>query len=456
MPVGVVEALLAARADRGVLLRGEFRPEGREREWCDPEVLRSLRQRSLAALRKEVEPVEAPVLARFLPEWQGVGSDARGVDRLVEVVRQLQGVPIPASVLERDVLSSRVSDWSPRLLDELAAAGEVVWVGAGPLGRDDGKVLLFLRGQAAALRPVTGGGGGDRPSDPEHDRIREVLARRGACFFRELAGADDKASLNALWDLVWAGEVTNDSFAALRAFVSGGSASSRRSGSANKRPRPGSLTVLGPPKAQGRWALVEAELPLGDVTPTERSYALSAALLDRHGVLTREAVRGEGHGGGFAAVYPVLRTMEESGRARRGYFVAGLGGAQFALPGAVDRLRARREATGEVLVLAATDPANAYGVSLSWPVPGPRRVAGAYVVLVDGLASLYVEKGAKSLVALRPFDGTWEDAAVGALDGLVASGRVRRLAVERYDDALAPVLRAAGFVPSPRGLVRYA
>ena len=157
LPVGVVEALLAARADRGVLLRGEFRPEGREREWCDPEVLRSLRQRSLAALRKEVEPVEAPVLARFLPEWQGVGSDARGVDRLVEVVRQLQGVPIPASVLERDVLSSRVSDWSPRLLDELAAAGEVAWVGAGPLGRDDGKVLLFLRGQAAALRPVGGG-----------------------------------------------------------------------------------------------------------------------------------------------------------------------------------------------------------------------------------------------------------------------------------------------------------
>jgi ATP-dependent Lhr-like helicase len=457
LPVGVVEALLAARADRGLLLRGEFRPEGQEREWCDPEVLRSLRQRSLAALRREVEPVEAPVLARFLPEWQGVGSEARGIDRLVEVVRQLQGVPVPASVLERDVLSARVSDWSPRLLDELAAAGEVAWVGAGPLGRDDGKVLLFLRGQAAALRPVSppgGGGGGERPPDAEHDRIREVLARRGACFFRELAGADDKASLDALWDLVWAGEVTNDSFAALRAFVSGGT--SRRTGSANRRPRPGSLTVLGPPKAQGRWSLVESELPLGDVTPTERSYALAAALLDRHGVLTREAVRGEGHGGGFAAVYPVLRTMEESGRARRGYFVAGLGGAQFALPGAVDRLRARREDTGEVLVLAATDPANAYGVSLPWPATGPRRVAGAYVVLIDGRASLYVEKGAKSLVALRPFDGTWEHVAVGALDGLVGSGRVRRLAVERYDDALDPVLRAAGFVPSPRGLVRYA
>ena len=173
-------------------------------------------------------------------------------------------------------------------------------------------------------------------------------------------------------------------------------------------------------------------------------------------MLTREAVRGEGHGGGFAAVYPVLRASEESGKARRGYFVAGLGGAQFALPGAVDRLRSARDVTGEVLVLAATDPANAYGVSLPWPVPGPRRVAGAYVVLVDGQASLYVEKGAKALLALRPLDGSWEEAAVGALDGLMASGRVRRLAIERFDDGLAPALRGAGFVPSPRGLVRYA
>ena len=255
---------------------------------------------------------------------------------------------------------------------------------------------------------------------------------------------------------MWAGEVTNDSFAALRAFVAAGGGSRRGASKGSKRPRPGSLTVLGPPKGQGRWSLVEAELPLGDVTPTERSHALAAALLDRHGVLTREAVRGEGHGGGFAAVYPVLRASEESGKARRGYFVAGLGGAQFALPGAVDRLRSARDVTGEVLVLAATDPANAYGVSLPWPVPGPRRVAGAYVVLVDGHASLYVEKGAKALLALRELDGSWEEAAVGALDGLMASGRVRRLAIERFDEGLAPALRAAGFVPSPRGLVRYA
>ena len=432
-------------------------------------MLRSLRQRSLAALRKEVEPVDAGALAGFLPAWQGVGSDARGLDRLFEVVRQLQGVAIPASVLERDVLPARVADYYPRQLDELTAAGEVVWMGAGPLGRDDGKVMLFLRGNAALLRPVTGG---DRPEGPEHDGLRGFLGRRGASFFRELSGAavafghagGDKLLLDALWDLVWAGEVTNDSFAPLRAFA-GGAGSRSRAAKRSGRPRVGALTVLGPPKAQGRWSLVEADLPIADVSATQRGHALATALLDRHGVLTREAVRGEGHPRGFAGVYPVLRAMEESGRCRRGYFVAGLGGAQFALPGAVDRLRAdRRDSVRGPLVLAATDPANVYGLSLPWPhrpqtgtkpVVGPRRVAGAYVVLLDGLPCLYVEKGAKGLVALRPFDGSWEDAAVAALGALVSSGRVRRLSVERYDEGLEPVLRAAGFVPTPKGLVRY-
>ena len=185
---------------------------------------------------------------------------------------------------------------------------------------------------------------------------------------------------------------------------------------------------------------------------------LAAVLLDRHGVLTREAVRGEGHAGGYAAVYPVLRAMEEAGRVRRGYFVAGLGGAQFALAGAVDRLRARPfdDAGPTALVLAATDPANPYGVALPWPVKGPQRAAGAYVVLIDGVASLYLERGGRALVTLRPYDGSWEHAAVEALGSLVVDGRLRRLALERFDDELSPVLRSAGFVPSPRGLVRYA
>jgi ATP-dependent Lhr-like helicase len=453
LPVALVDDLLARRAEAGLLLRGEFRPDGTEREWCDLEVLRQLRQRSLAALRKQVEPVEATELGRFLPAWQGVGSSARGIGRLVEVVAQLQGVAIPASVLERDVLSSRVADYSPAFLDQLAAAGEVVWVGAGPLGRDDGKVMLFLRGDAGLLRPNAGG---ERPESAEHDRLREVLSQRGACFFRELAGSDDDESLEALWDLVWAGEVTNDSFAPLRALT----ARKRRSSSASGRrgkPNLGSLTVLGPPRAQGRWSLVDADLPRDESSATQRSMRLASVLLDRHGVLTRESVRGEGHAGGFAAVYPVLRAMEEAGRVRRGYFVAGLGGAQFALAGAVDRLRSRpdEDAAPKPLVLAATDPANPYGVALPWPVKGPQRAAGAYVVVLDGLPSLYLERGGRAIVTLRAYDGSWETAAVEALGGLVADGRLRRLALERFDEELGPVLRGAGFVPSPRGLVRY-
>ena len=457
VPVELVRAELGALARAGTLVRGEFRPDGTEREWCDHEVLRILRQRSLAALRREVEPTAPEALGRFLPAWHGIGTEAGGLDRTYEVVSQLQGVAVPASVLERDVLAARIRDYSPRLLDELMAAGEVLWVGAGPLGRDDGKVVLALRGSVLARSLPAG----ERPEGEEHDRLRSVLAGRGACFFRELGGADDGATLDALWDLVWAGEVTNDSLAAVRALRGRGGGSGRGQGRGGRgsggRPRPGRLALLGPPRGQGRWSLVDR----GGVSPTEAAAAQAGALLERHGVLTREAVRGEGVVGGFAAVYPVLRAMEESGRVRRGYFVAGLGGAQFALPGAVDRLRSARQGAadggpGAALVLAATDPANPYGLALPWPATGPRRTAGAYVVLLDGVATLFVERGAKSLLALRPYDGTWEAAAVAALTSLVADGRLARLSVERADPELTPHLHAAGFVPTPKGLVRYA
>ncbi|MGQ0520265.1 MAG: Lhr family helicase [Actinomycetota bacterium] len=449
LPVATVRAELAGLARAGTLVRGEFRPDGTEREWCDAEVLRILRQRSLAALRREVEPTSPEALARFLPAWQGVGAGAGGLDRTFEVVSQLQAVAVPASVLERDVLAARIRDYAPRYLDELLAAGEVMWVGAGPLGRDDGKVVLLLRGSPLA-RAVPAG---EAPGGGEHDRLRRVLAGRGACFFRELGGTHDATTLDALWDLVWAGEVTNDSFAAVRALRTSTRAGAGRG--AKGRPRVGRLTALGPPRGQGRWSLVDR----GGTSATEAATAVAGALLERHGVVTREAVRGEGVAGGFAGVYPVLRAMEESGRVRRGYFVAGLGGAQFALPGAVDRLRTVRAAGGDrapALVLAATDPANAYGLSLPWPAPGPRRVAGAYVVLLDGLATLFVERGGRTLVALRPYDGTWEADAVAALLTLVAGGRLARLSVERCDPELAPHLAAAGFVPTPKGLVRYA
>jgi ATP-dependent Lhr-like helicase len=456
-----VEDRLRALAAAGSLLEGAFRPGGAAHEFTDPDVLRQLRRRSLARLRREVEPVEAEVLARFLPAWHGVAGTAGGLGRLVEVVAQLEGVPIPASVLERDVLAARVAGYTPRLLDELGAAGEVVWVGRGTLGRDDGRVALFRRDRVELL--ATAGTAEDRPSQPVHDAIRAHLQRRGASFFPQLRAAvadarSDDELLDALWDLVWAGEVTNDTIAALRAL------SLPRSRS-KATPRPGRLVALGPPRAAGRWSLV-ADLVGEERTPTERGHALATSLLERHGVVTREAVAAEGIAGGYASVYPVLRAMEESGRARRGYFVAGLGAAQFALPGAVDRLRAARD-DGEpsVRILAATDPAQPYGAALSWPRGADderlplQRTAGAYVVLVDGRAALYLERGGRGLLTLpAAADAAVRDRAVAALPSLVApGGPLRELRLERVDRApvgessLAEALREAGFRSSYRG-----
>ena len=277
LPVGIVEDALERLLAAGTLLRGEFRPGGAEREWCDPDVLRLLRRRSLARLRREVEPVDPAALARFLPEWHGVApagsapTPFRGtaaLERLAEVVDQLAGLPIPASVLERDVLPARIPGYQPRLLDELGSLGEVAWVGRGSLGRDDGRIALFRPGREA-LRPVGPAEGVERPSGPRHEAIREHLARRGASFYRELhaaaGGGSDREVLDALWDLVWAGEVTNDTFAPLRALRW------KRTGSGgNRRPRAGRLTALGPPEAAGRWSLVE---PPAALTSTERLHA---------------------------------------------------------------------------------------------------------------------------------------------------------------------------------------
>jgi ATP-dependent helicase Lhr and Lhr-like helicase len=477
-----LERLVAA----GTLLRGEFRPGGAEREWCDPDVLRSLRRRSLARLRHEVEPVEPAALARFLPDWQGVAAVGAGrpalrgqaaLERLAEVVDQLAGVPIPASVLERDVLPARIPGYQPRLLDELGALGEVAWVGRGSLGRDDGRIALYRPGWEI-LRAAAAGLGDEaaRPEGSRHDAIRELLARRGATFYRELyvaaGGRPDREVLDALWDLVWAGEVTNDTFAPLRALRW------RRPARTSARPRLGRLTALGPPEAAGRWSLVETGSPRESGSPaststaaarTERLHALALSLLERHGVLTREAVTAEGIVGGFSSVYPVLRALEEAGRIRRGYFVDGLGAAQFALPGALDRLRAVREpAAGEprVHLMAAADPANPFGAALPWPRRDEadrrpfQRAAGAYVVTVDGAATLYLERGGSSLQAFPSADDP-SVAAVGltALRSLVGDGRLRELVVTRFDGQ--PIgsspwrdrLQAAGFTPGYRGLV---
>jgi ATP-dependent Lhr-like helicase len=487
----VIALALGSLEQQGVVVRGEFRPDGVEREWCDNEVLRSLRRRSLAALRKEVEPVEGDVLARFLQQWQGIGSRRRGFDALVEVLGQLQGAPIPASVLEADVLASRVAGFRAAELDELCAAGEVVWTGAGAIGAKDGRLRLAFRDQAALLVPEAGD---DAPEGPVHDALRAHLAERGASFWPELVAAsaesgqpyDDATVLAALWDLVWAGEVTNDTLGPVRAFLAGTSSRGGRSAAAKRgargRPRPGRLSRLGPPAGAGRWSST-APLLLPRPTSTEVAHARALQLLERYGVLTRETALGEGAEGGFAGVYPVLKALEERGHVRRGYFVTGLGAAQFALPGAVDRLRACRrpvgaehvptydelEGFGEVgdvgdgrprpTVLAATDPAQPYGAALAWPDAGgsarAARAAGAHVVLDDGELAAYVERGGRSVV-------TYEAAASGewaqALAAAVKDGRLLKLEVAKIDGEPAATshhaeaLRNAGFADGYKGL----
>jgi len=466
----------------GRIVRGEFRPGGVEREWCDSDVLRALRRRSLAALRREVEPVEGDALTRFLTRWQLVASTRRDPDALYEIVAQLQGAALPASVLEADILPSRLADYRPADLDALCTSGEVVWIGAGAVGSNDGRIQLMFRDQAALLSSVPAD---QPPDDPTHLALRRHLADRGASFWPDLIRAvaaaelpyDDDTVLTALWDLVWAGQVTNDTLAPLRALTGrrrggrGGAArgSARRSrrpgrpgiSGRSRRPAPNSLTAQGPPSAAGRWALV-APLLVPSPQPTEAAHARALQLLERYGIVTREAALGEGAEGGFAGVYPVFKALEDRGQLRRGYFVAGLGAAQFALPGAVDRLRDHRnptEAELEPIVLAATDPAQPFGAALPWPnsVGRPARATGAFVVLAAGVPLAYLEKGGRSLVM---FDTAGDDPRwAERLVDLVQRRRFTSLEIARIDGASvlesphAEALRAAGFVDSYRGLV---
>jgi ATP-dependent Lhr-like helicase len=456
-----IEGAVAAHAADERLVLGEFRPEGVHREWCDPEVLRQLRRRSLAVLRKEIEPVEPEALASFLPAWHGVGSGRRGSEALVDALGVLAGAPLVASTLERDVLPARLAGYRPSAIDELCASGELVWVGAGAIGSRDGRIRLCFADQVALLAP--GWEPPERPDGPLHEGIRAVLDGRGAVFWGQLREADatatDSELLAALWDLVWAGEVTNDTLAPLRVVLAGGGASPGRGRRASGRPRPGRLNRIGPPAGAGRWSLV-APLMAPPPAATEAAHAQALQLLERHGVVTREAALAEGVVGGYASVYPVLKVLEERGRARRGYFVAGLGAAQFALPGAVDRLRAERNSG--VVVLAATDPAQPYGAALAWPQrsgsEGGRAVrsASARVVLADGRPLAWHDRSSHHLVT---FPATSDDVRwAEALAGLVRNGVERSLEVRKVDGGhLTPpviaALKAAGFSDGYRGLV---
>jgi ATP-dependent Lhr-like helicase len=297
----------------------------------------------------------------------------------------------------------------------------------------------------------------ERPAEAIHERLRGRLETRGASFWPELveaAGtADERVVLRALWDLVWAGEVTNDTLAPLRALLG------RRPRAPRAKPRPGALRRIGPPAGAGRWSLV-APLLEPPASPTEAAHARAMQLLERHGILTREAVLAEGAPGGFAGVYGVLKVLEEAGKVRRGYFVAGLGAAQFAVPGAVDLLRDHREPHegAPAVAIAAADPAQPYGAALPWPEsPGrPSRIAGAYAVLVAGELAAFLERGARSLTTFPAAES--HDDWLDALIGLGKEGRVRKLDLQRIDGVpahgsrLAERLRAAGFVDGYRGL----
>jgi ATP-dependent helicase Lhr and Lhr-like helicase len=492
--VAVAEQTLRRLQGAGRVVAGEFTPEATGTQWCDAEVLRLLRRRSLAALRREIEPVPPGALATFLPHWQQVGSHATGVEAVAAAVEQLQGVPVPASALEQLVLPARVDDYTPSYLDELCASGEVTWSGAGAIGTSDGWVMLSFADTAPLLLAP--------PQEalsmtPRHEAVLAALDGGQALFFRALADrvatalpdpVDDPTLVAAIWDLVWAGHLSNDTLAPLRSLLSAGTGAHRRRptparsryataggrASWRRRSRAALPSRGGPPTVAGRWH----RLPVRDTDPTRRATILAETLLERHGVVTRGAVAAEGPPGGFAGVYPVLAAMEERGTARRGYFVEGLGAAQFAAPGAVDRLRAGSDAAGQrrrpptPLVLAATDPANPYGAALPWPqrpvdagsgdagsAAGHRagRKAGALVVLVDGALALYVERGGRTLLSYTDGAETLA-AAAKALADAVHAGALGALSVERADGAavraspLHDALTAAGFRVTPRGL----
>lgn len=520
--VAVVTTTLQRLAGEGRVAEGEFRPTEAQvldaasgvdqfppavitvpgvpagSEWCDAEVLRRLRRRSLAALRSDVEPVDPPTYGRFLPVWQNVGSSLRGLDGVATVIDQLSGVPIPASAWEPLILGSRVRDYAPAMLDELTATGEVIWSGTGSLPGNDGWIALHLAENA----PLTLNPDPDFVPTELQTRLLELLSGSGAYFFRQIAEVlnsgplqdggsllPDSEIVPALWELVWAGRITNDTFTPVRSLLSGGKtahkqrastprARTARLGRLGRTPR-GSLSTSslrlageqnlparGPqPLVAGRWSL----LPPVETDTTVHAHATAELLMDRYGIVTRGSVASEGVPGGFGLLYKVLARLEEMGRCRRGYFIEQLGAAQFAVPATVDRLRSfSREnqlavPEPQAVALAATDPANPYGAALPWPAAEgghrPGRKAGALVVMVDGELVLYVERGGKTLLTYTDEAEILLLAAASLVD-IIRRGAAEKMAVEKangadvLDTPVATALMAAGFYSTPKGL-RY-
>jgi ATP-dependent helicase Lhr and Lhr-like helicase len=476
-----VESALQALLLDGRILEGGFRPAGVYREWCDAEVLRLIRRKSLARLRREVEPIEQQALARLETHWQGVLQRRRGLDALLDTIEHLQGAPLAASLIETSILPARLVNYSPGSLDTLIAAGEVVWCGLDSLGERDGRIGLFLADKLRTLLPPRPEPASENPLGPRETALLEQLARSGAAFFAQLhdavGGGYPGETLDALWSLVWRGLVTNDTFHALRAYVARPAASSRQPKRQHNLPSFRSRRTT-PPSAQGRWSLVPSSL----ASATEWSHAFAQQLLNRYGVLTRESAASENLPGGFSAIYDVLKALEESGRIRRGYFVAGLGATQFALPAAVDLLRSLRAGSSlekpEMVTLAATDPANLYGSVLPWPVQdeaaaegAPRqltRSVGASVVMRNGELVAYLRRTQPNLQVFLPADEPERSSTARDLSVFLAA--LAQQDMERREDQrggmlistingqpaalhfLSPFLQDAGFHLAPLGL----
>jgi ATP-dependent helicase Lhr and Lhr-like helicase len=459
-------AVLTKLEREGEIVRGELRPGGSEREWCDAEVLRRLRRASLAVLRKEIEAADQRALAAFLPSWQGVDrhpAAGAGVDRLREVLVPLQGLALPADVWERDVLPRRSGAYSPTWLDQLCASGELVWVGAGALGRNSGRVALYFRDDAELIGPPANKS--DPPSMPEHDALRERLAQ-SPCFFTDLLAElalSPEEIQEALWDLVWAGEATNDAFAPLRAPRLTLAKAQRQVDRSRPGRRFGARRSGAGATVQGRWSLTTT-IFRSEPDPGLRRRTRAELLLERYGIVTREHVLAEGLPGGFSLLYDSFGALETLGVCRRGYFIEGLGGAQFALPGAVERLRAQKaDDEAPPIVLAATDPAQPYGAALPWPKregssKRPQRAAGAHVVLAGSEPLLYVERGGRGILVLTDADDPRVRPSLEALAAFVTGDRRRKLSLERIDgepvvgSPWEPLLIELGFRQGPRKL----
>jgi ATP-dependent Lhr-like helicase len=476
LPQPAVDRAVEALVEGGTIVRGAFLRGGTEAELCHAEVLDAIRRKSLAKLRRAVEPVDDRALARFLVEWHGIPGRRRGREGLAAVLAELAGCPLVASSLETEILPARLAGYQPADLDALCASGQVVWAGLEPLGASDGRIALYPAEQEALLaRPIAPVPG------PLAERLREVLTRRGAVFFADLArevGGFPADTLATLWQMVWAGEMTNDTLQPLRSRARALRVAAREARGRARRPerdRAGLLAAsprVSPPGSEGRWSLRAARI--GEApSATDRSAALARALLARYGVVTRETAHAEDVAGGFAAVYDVFRALEDQGRVRRGYFVEGRGGAQFALPGADERLRSLRSERQDqpAVVLAATDPASAWGAVVAWPespetqVP-LKRSAGAVVVLRDGGLLGWLGRGTHPLRTFVPSESPAREAAARSLAAALASlanGVQRRaLLIATIDGApaakspLAPFFEEAGFERSARGLLKRA